>query len=92
MTVESVTYGENGVRTLEVDCSTCSVVHEIIWPAGVRGIELLCGGTVYVPSWCYGQDSYGNRKVRHRGCGGAVNLEPSDSERIYTLAADRERS
>lgn len=65
--IVSVTYREDGRRTLTVDCQRCSCGHDIDWPAGVRQFELICGTTVVVPSWCFGLRSYGNHKVKVGG-------------------------
>lgn len=53
--VVSVTYREDGLRTLAIACS-CGEGHDVVWPAGVRALkgELPCGAKlngVTVPAW-----------------------------------------
>lgn len=55
--VVSVTYNENGLRTLAVNCE-CGDTHEVAWPKDTIELcgELPCGSVlsgVEIPAWCF---------------------------------------
>jgi hypothetical protein len=67
--VISVSYYENGVRTVFVDCQ-CGESHEVAWPQDTLALagELPCGKTLerlQVPAWCFGHRT-GYAKYQHR--------------------------
>lgn len=56
MAVDSVTYRENGRRTLQIRC-TCGQFHRVGWN-GEDVVEMPCGAWISVPEWCGGRTSY----------------------------------
>jgi len=61
--VIAVILAENGVRTAEIDCPVCGLIHRLNWPAGRSKIGkqvTACGAVVNVsvPSWAHGPLSF----------------------------------
>lgn len=60
VTVESVSYRENGRRTLLIRCD-CKELHRITW-CGEKVVQMLCGATVVIPKWVF--DPVGDHNAR----------------------------
>lgn len=55
MRLSSVTFYESGQRTVNVTCTGCGQVHEILWPSGCDRLRegLPCGfyADITIPTW-----------------------------------------